>query len=107
MYKARHSKNLYDNQESVRNSYFINANESLALALTNQAAYIIFEDAARNVAYRLGYTDSYFCDEISSKFVDKVGRIPTAMFVKKGSPLKEIFNRKYVFLGVPNAQKYC
>jgi hypothetical protein len=61
--------------------------------LKKSLAFITFPDAISVVFHRLNFTDSFFCQTVHTVVVSTVN-YANAMYVKKGSPLVEIFNRK-------------
>lgn len=89
-------KQRFGTNEALNN--YIRVSNSTSVILREAAAFIAFEDAAKSVFQREGYSDHFFCSKISA-FDDVVSGKPTnAMFVRKGSPLREVFNRKYYSL---------
>lgn len=55
-------------------------------------AFVTFADAVTSVFGRLNLSDHFFCETVS--FVPVADQAPSAMFVKRGSPLKEALNFK-------------
>lgn len=69
-------------------------NDSIKTILKSPSAFITFEDAAKSVSLKQGFTPQFFCEKITAITPIAGDRIPNAMFLHKGSPLKEVFNRK-------------
>jgi len=66
---------------------------STSVIKRTSSAFITFDDAARTVFQSQGHSDKYFCESISAVAVSSRA-FPNAMFVKRGSYLRELFNRK-------------
>lgn len=68
--------------------------ETIIPSLMNHSwAFVTFPDATSVVFHRLNFSDVFFCKKIYSVVVSKVS-YPNAMYVKRGSPLREIFNTR-------------
>lgn len=70
-------------------------NDSFQTILTSKSGFVTFEDAAKSesVSLKAGYSNAYFCETISAITISRTV-FPTAMFVRKGSHLREVFNQK-------------
>lgn len=73
---------------------FTNQLEFIIPDLMNRSwAFITFSDAISVVFHRLNFTDVVFCQTIYSVVASKV-LYPNAMYVKRGSPIREILNTR-------------
>jgi hypothetical protein len=81
-------------EETKITSNFVHVRNAAKIVRDKPVAFITFEDAAKRIFKNAGYSDQYFCRKISS--LDDVipAILQNAMFVKRGSSLREIFNRK-------------
>ncbi|OXA57913.1 Glutamate receptor ionotropic, kainate 2 [Folsomia candida] len=77
---------------------FTNQLEFIIPDLMNRSwAFITFSDAISVVFHRLNFTDVVFCQTIYSVVASKV-LYPNAMYVKRGSPIREILNTRILLL---------
>ncbi|XP_035706076.1 uncharacterized protein LOC118435064 [Folsomia candida] len=96
-YKTRRIKQF--KKGKTIDSYFMRINDSFQTILTSKSGFVTFEDAAKSesVSLKAGYSNAYFCETISAITISRTV-FPTAMFVRKGSHLREVFNQKIMLL---------
>jgi hypothetical protein len=63
----------------------------------NPKAFLSYQDLFYQTALNLGYTDRFLCNTISKVKVSDF-HYKSAMFLKKGSQYKEIFNHKILMI---------
>jgi hypothetical protein len=90
---------VYQNVKSNRGnavdtSYQAEFEAAVPNILTKAWGFVTFEDAVAFVFHRLNYSNVYFCQKVFTVQAAQT-RFSNAMYVRKGSSLKEIFNPRY------------
>jgi len=89
IFKLRRRKHEYSD---VRDN-FMQVRDLKEVIVNSSSAFIGFEDAIQSKLQWEDYSSRYYCEKVYSLgFITQ--SFPNAMFVKKGSPLREVLNRK-------------